>query len=74
MMTGKDKITYVGHSQGTSQMFSALAEGHGNLESKINLFIAICPITNLGYTENKSFISAAKNYNSLENTFKSFGI
>jgi hypothetical protein len=29
-------------------MFSALAEGHGDLEDKINLFIALCPITNLG--------------------------
>jgi len=46
--TGYDKIAYIGHSQGTSQMFSALAEGHGDLEDKINLFIALCPITNLG--------------------------
>jgi pimeloyl-ACP methyl ester carboxylesterase len=30
-MTGKDKITYIGHSQGTTQMFAALAEGYGDL-------------------------------------------
>ena len=46
--TGRDKITYIGHSQGTSQMFSALSEGTGDLKDKINLFVAICPITNLG--------------------------
>ena len=30
-------------------MFSALALGHGGLKDKINLFIAICPITNVHY-------------------------
>ena len=45
--TGKAKLSWIGHSQGTSQMFSALSEGHGNLQNKINLFVAISPITNL---------------------------
>jgi hypothetical protein len=30
-------------------MFSALAENHGSLNDKLNLFIAIAPITNLYY-------------------------
>ena len=50
--TGYEKISYVGHSQGTTQMFSALAEGHGNLNSKLNLFVAICPVTNLNHASN----------------------
>ena len=47
--TGYKKLSYVGHSQGTSQMFSALSLGHGNLKDKLNIFVAICPITNLHY-------------------------
>ena len=31
-------------------MFSALAMNHGGLKDKINLFIAICPITNIHYS------------------------
>ena len=30
-ITGKQKISYVGYSQGTSQMFSALSYNHGDL-------------------------------------------
>jgi lysosomal acid lipase/cholesteryl ester hydrolase len=45
--TGEKKLSYMGHSQGTSQMFSALAENKGNLRSKINLFIAMSPVVQL---------------------------
>ena len=47
--TGQDKVTWIGHSQGTTQMFTALAENFGGMRDKINLFVALCPITNLGY-------------------------
>jgi hypothetical protein len=30
-------------------MFSALSLGHGNLKDKLNIFVAICPITNLHF-------------------------
>jgi len=45
--TGFDKITYMGHSQGTSQMFSALSENHGSMNDKIDTFVAMAPIVNL---------------------------
>ena len=51
-MTGYDKLSYIGHSQGTSQMFSALSEGHGNLKDKLNIFIACAPIMNLKNSPN----------------------
>lgn len=34
-------------------MFSALAYNHGKLNEKINLFVALAPVTNLGKTEEK---------------------
>merc|ERR1712176_233168 len=39
-------LTYIGHSQGTSQMFAALTEPiqAAFLESKVNLYIALSPV------------------------------
>jgi len=55
-------------------MFSALAEGHGQLANKINLFIALCPITNLAYSSNGliNFGANPVTYGTLENTLKTF--
>jgi len=50
--TGKAKITYIGHSQGTSQMFAALSEKFGQLDQKVDTFIALAPIVNLKSTTN----------------------
>jgi hypothetical protein len=48
-------------------MFAALAEGYGDLKDKINLFVALCPITNLGYTTNKGMVkySNPSSYNKI---------
>lgn len=48
---------YVGHSQGTTQMFTALAEGHGQLDQKLSLFVALAPITHLIGAHNPLFKS-----------------
>ena len=48
-LTGQKKIAYVGYSQGTTQMFSALSENQGNLNSKISVFIALAPVATLGH-------------------------
>jgi hypothetical protein len=47
--TKRESLSYIGHSQGTTQMFSALASKHGNLNSKINLFIAMAPAVRLDH-------------------------
>ena len=41
--TGKNKITYLGHSQGTTQMFYGLAKNEDYFKDRINLFIALAP-------------------------------
>lgn len=38
-------LTFIGHSQGTTQMFTALAENFGDMKSKINFFVGLAPIT-----------------------------
>ena len=32
-------------------MFSALAEGHGNLKDKVNMFVALAPVVYMGNAE-----------------------
>ena len=48
-VTKHAKLSYIGHSQGTSQMFSQLSES-SYLNSKLNIFIACAPIVNLKNT------------------------
>ena len=45
-LTGHDKITYMGHSEGTSSMMVSLSLNFGDLQSKLNLFIMMAPVTN----------------------------
>ena len=39
----KNKITYLGHSQGTTQMFYMMATNHSYIHDNINLFIGLGP-------------------------------
>jgi len=64
--SGKSKITFIGHSQGNSQMFSALAENYGGIQSKLNLFLAFAPAVYLNNTKSSLLQAAAKNNKSLE--------
>lgn len=45
-------LTYVGYSQGTTQMFSALALNQGHLQNKVNFFIALAPVVRLDHSTN----------------------
>lgn len=72
--TGKSKLTYVGHSQGTSQMYSALAENYGGLRDKLNLFVALAPIVNLHDTTNSMLLSASAHWQGLLSTSHHLGV
>ena len=37
-------VAWVGHSQGTAQMFAALSENYGNVRSKLSVFVALAPV------------------------------
>lgn len=57
-------------------MFTALAKNFGNLRDKINLFVALCPITNLGYSTASITQNAGSKfgYSTIANTLYSFSI
>lgn len=42
--TKHEKITYVGHSQGTTQMFLAIALDEVFWKKRLNLFVATAPV------------------------------
>lgn len=41
--TNKEKISYIAHSQGTTQMFAALSENN-RVSNYLNLFVALAPV------------------------------
>ena len=42
--TKQDKITYIGHSMGTTQMFLAIALDETFWKKRLNLFVATAPV------------------------------
>lgn len=72
--TGKEKLSYLGHSQGTTQMFTALAEKFGDLDQKINLFVALAPVTRLDEASNELYHTLANIYPYLKTIFDSLKI
>ena len=54
--TGQKKIAaYIGHSQGTSQMFYALSAHPDYWKEKLGLFVALAPVTSLHNSSSELF-------------------
>jgi pimeloyl-ACP methyl ester carboxylesterase len=51
--TGQSKLSYIGHSQGSTQLFAALTLKEDYFKEKINLFIALGPATNIYHMKSK---------------------
>ncbi|XP_077999423.1 gastric triacylglycerol lipase-like [Glandiceps talaboti] len=49
-VSGQSQLYYIGHSQGTTTGFAAFSKNK-QLAKKIKLFIALAPVTTVGYTE-----------------------
>lgn len=63
--TGAQKIDYIGHSQGTSIMFAALAEKNPVVTKYINKFIAMGPVAYVNHAE-AMFVNLIKKENFIE--------
>jgi lysosomal acid lipase/cholesteryl ester hydrolase len=50
--THQDKVSYIAHSMGTTQMFVSLAENFGNIPDKLNVFVALAPVTRIDGVDN----------------------
>lgn len=72
--TGIEKHAYVGHSQGTTQMYVGLAENEAYFKDKIAIFVALAPVTKIPNTEVGLFKDAAFFYDELDDTCSFWGI
>ena len=62
--SGSQKFTYIGHSQGTTEMFAMLSDTT-YFNDKLSLFIACAPIVYLGNVEDEMMQSIAQDWLSL---------
>ena len=45
--TKSNKIAYIGHSQGTTQMFYGISDNEAFWKQRLNLYVALAPVTRL---------------------------
>jgi len=57
--TGQDTISYVGHSEGTTQMFLGASLDPDYFTQRINLFIALAPVASTANISEKYIVAAA---------------
>lgn len=57
--TGQSKLTYIGHSQGTLQMFALLSE-HPDFAANLSLFVALGPVATVKHINNRLINEAAE--------------
>lgn len=71
--TGRKKISYIGHSQGTAQMFLGMSLDPKYFSERINSFMAFGPVTNLNnITSNFLKLIAATRLDNLLSTLNVF--
>ncbi len=71
--TGVQKVSYIGHSQGTTQMFCALSENIEFFREHMNLYIALAPVARVDSCSS-GLIKKMKDNEMVENTLKKLKI
>lgn len=66
--TGHPKIAYIGHSQGTTQLFYALSTNQDFFKDKVSVFIALGPVLELSHGKSNLLNFAAMFGDVLETT------
>ena len=72
--TDQDKITYIGHSQGTTQLFYAMSKNPEFWGERLNLFVALAPPVLMDQSEQPLLKFASKFGNRLEDRFQKSGL
>jgi pimeloyl-ACP methyl ester carboxylesterase len=72
--TNYEKVAYVGHSQGTTQVFYGLAENEDYYKDKMSVFVALAPVTMLPNTDCTLFHLASDLYDEIDDLFDTLNI
>lgn len=72
--TGQEQLTYIGHSQGTTQMFLASSLNPDYFNKKVNLFVALGPVTSLVNIEVPALRALSKDWREVEYLALKFGV
>jgi len=73
-VTGQPNLAYIGHSQGTSQMYYGLAKNEGFFADKVSVFIALGPVMKLTHCKSALIQLVSANDALLLDTCKLLGI
>lgn len=65
-VTGRPKVAYIGHSQGTTQMFYGLSENEALFKDKVSLFVALAPVTKITNEKAEVVSIAAELYRGID--------
>jgi hypothetical protein len=55
LTTGHEKLAYIGHSQGTTQMYYGLATNQDYFANKVSVSVMLGPVTNIAHNSAKVF-------------------
>jgi pimeloyl-ACP methyl ester carboxylesterase len=70
--SNRTSVTYIGHSQGTTQAFANAAVAEWDIKSKVNLFVALAPVAYVYHTPS-IFIQALADLD-IDRVFEFFGV
>lgn len=72
--TGQESLTYVGHSQGTTQMLLGASLEPAYFQGRVNLFVALAPVAQLHNVEVPVFKELAKLWRPLQFEARRHGV
>jgi len=73
-VSGHEKVAYIGHSQGTTQMYYALAMNQEYMASKVSVSIMFGPVTKISHNTSDIFHFAGMFYDELDDAVSLFGV
>lgn len=73
-VTGQEQLTYIGHSQGTTQMFLGASLDPNYFRDKVNLFVALGPVTSLVNVKVPALRALSKDWRQVEYLALKFGV
>ena len=68
------KVAYIGHSQGTTQMFSAISKSYNYYKDLVPIAVMLAPMTKITHSSNELLQYTKKNYVEISDALWLYGI